>query len=177
MRRLKILFVLLCGALLCACPMQRFDHVIINKSNEILEVEYEYISLARVNDDSQIRNPAKMPLDEFQNSKSTRDWQTLIADRDYRIEDINREISIEVYETNEIRKELQPGKKIRLRLLPKEVLRVFNDDALGSPGIAKIKLSGEKGQMLMEGFGFQIFHERRTGGLLGNTSGYEIIYH
>jgi len=178
MTKLKILFILFCLFLLAACPAPRFNHVIINESNEILEVEYEYVLPMVKHDSSEITAPAKTTIAEYNDKDAGEVWRNLTAQKDYQIESREEETSVNVYGSNEKRKQTTRVEKVRLALQQGEILRVFVSEHINKAikNLKRISLKGAKGKLEIEGDGFEQFAEYRTGGFFSGKTDYRIVY-
>lgn len=143
LRHLLMIFIL--GLLLVACST-REDFVVLNRSNDVIEVKYKWKGCLDGNADKLW--PAKLTIREFE--QSSPDWSTL-TDQQFRQDECTFVVNV----------------------LPGEALRVYRDFNYrgnkfeGSEfqfAIQDLEISGRKGSVRLEGKQTQnSFKENRSG--------------
>lgn len=173
MYKLKTILILFFLLSLTGCPAPEYDHVIINESDSILEVEYEYAMMSVKYDSSQVSNPAKTNLEQYE--KEAKNWITFSPQNEYQLESAGEE----TITTPNNERSKQEIKRINLKLLPNEVLRVFVSAHINFDlkNLRKISLRGENGKLEIEGAGFEQFAAYRPGGFFTSTKDYRLVYH
>lgn len=152
--KILLLIVLSLSLLTCACSYS-IDFAIINNSDSEIEVEYIWkAKLPAMTDPSE--KPWKMNVSNYNSRFSSKEW-TEVADKDF------------VYDPN--------TKKVKLKLLPNEVLRLTfvsdlqmkNEDIEHFP-IESVRLNGKRGEVIYEGNEFYKQFEKK------NIQNYFITY-
>lgn len=167
--------ILLSVCFLTACPAPESDHVIINESKTMLDVEYEYVTGGIQEGHWKLAEPAKINLEQFGNGDSQTAWTALTAENEYQSETIGENSSAD---SNDNPQRKSGVKKVKLKLLPNEVLRVFISSHINSDlkNLKSLRLSGENGKFEIEGNGFEQFSAYRTGRFFTDTNDYRIVY-
>lgn len=176
MNKLKAFSVLFCLVLIAGCSAPKYDHVIINQSNTILEVEYEYAEQVGKLTSLQLSNPARMSWNDYQKAEAPSEkWIKLAAGNEYQVESVGIETLKDSTATEKIQFET---KKAKLKLLPNEVLRVFVSSHINFDvkNVRKIVLRGENGKLEIEGAGFEQFFNHCEGGFFSQRCDYRIVY-
>ena len=173
--RLRLAFFLASICLLTACPAPEFNHVIVNESKTVLDVEYEYVTGRLREDHSTIANPAKMNAEQYENGGQNDQWINLTAENEYDLATVAEESIVEP-NTNQQRK--LEVKRVKLKLLPGEVLRVFVSSHINIDlkSLKKISLRGANGSLEIEGAGFEQFSAYRPNGFFTDTKDYRLVY-
>lgn len=170
-----LLFVIL----MSACQPNRYNFVIINRSETILEVEYEYGEPSTKYDDYLLSTPAKIPFEIYDKDDNYKEkWQTLMPDKDFEFETREESVTEKNTTSEETVGSKKQFKKVKLELQPNEVLRVFYSDAINySPkGVRRLYLQGDKGKLLIEGDSFKQFTEYRPRGFLAQIKDFRLVY-
>ncbi len=165
--------------LLCACPAPKYNHLIVNRSGEVLEVEYEYVLPSVKYDDSRITTPAKTSAARYEDENAENIWQNLNAEKDFQIEMRVEEMEIKVHGANkETSSQTVRIATVKLQLQPNEILRVFVSEHINSEikNLKRITLKSKKGNLKIEGEGFEQFNEYRTGGFFSVKSDFRIVF-
>lgn len=178
MRKASVGFVLAFTVLLCACSPLALNHIIVNESDAVLEIEYEYVLPMTKYDKAQITTPAKMTFGQYNEEDSEKYWRGLTATQDYEFEARQEERIIKINGKDEHYKQPHEICTVRLKILPGEVLRVFTSARINSDikNLKRISLTGEKGKLEIKGDGFEQFTEVRTGGFFSGRTDYRIVY-
>ena len=173
--KLQFVSLLISVCLLTACSPLKLNHVVINESKTILEVEYEYVIGMRRGDSDELNNPAKMTLEQYEKSDVETPWNDLSAENGYELQSVSEETSNIPISDEQIKKE---DKKVIIKLLPGEVLRVFVSEHLNDDrkNLKKISLRGENGKLEIEGAGFEQFSDYRPDRFFTDTKDYRIVY-
>lgn len=177
MIKIKICAVLLCLLWLTACPAPEFNHVIINESNEDLNVEYEFFLPMVKHDYSDLTAPAKMTLAEYNGGEAEKKWRKLVAPNDYESE-MTKEDAEESEDNQTGENQAREVGIYRLKLMPGEVVRVFRSAHINYDikNVKRILIKGRKGKLEIEGTGFEQFNPPFKGGLFPQISDYRIVY-
>jgi len=176
MTKLKTLLILLSLFWLTACPAPEFNHVIVNESDMVLEVEYEFFLPSVKHDSSQLTAPAKMTLGEYDGEDAGKNWRELVAQKDYELEIRKEAAKWSGSQASE--KHIEDVWKYRLKLMPGEVLRLFHSSHINFDvkNLKKIILTSDKGRLEIEGDGFEQFAPYSWGGFFSRRSDYRIVF-
>lgn len=173
--KLQFVLLLISVCFLTACSPLKLNHVIINESKTTLEVEYEYVIGMRREDSSELDKPVKTTSEQYEKSGVETAWNALSAENGYELESVSEE-TINNPNTNEQMK--KEDKKVKIKLLPGEVLRVFVSTHLNGDrkSVKRISLRGENGKLEIEGAGFDQFSDYRPDRFFTDTKDYRIVY-
>lgn len=170
---LYLLVLLFSACILSACPAPRYDFVIINRSNETIEIEYEFILYDMEHDYWREKSPAKMITSEYEKNDN-KNWEILEIGKDFLSE--NEKLpNPQQSETSSNEIFLN---KVKLQLKPNEVLRVLNSDVVNSDirGVKKLNIKSKSGSLIIEGDGFRQFYRYKKGGLFSGRTDYRLVY-
>ena len=172
--KLYVAIFLFSVCFLTACPAPESDHIIINDSKTILNVEYEYVTGKLAEDHTKLSEPAKIGFQQYGNGGSETQWTNLTAENEYQLENVGESSATD--SNNRQRK--QEIKKVKLKLLPGEILRVFVSSHMNIDlkNLKSLKLIGENGKFESEGDGFEQFSAYRPDRFFTDTNDYRIIY-
>jgi len=170
------LFLAVC--LLTACSPLAYNHVVINESDDVLDIEYEYFVPMVKHDNSQLTTPAKMNLTQYADEDAEKIWSDFSGQNEYETESRKEEVVSAENMNNEKITATEEVRSVRLKLFPGEVLRVFASTRVNHKltDVKRISLIGKKGKLQIEGAGFEQFAEHRTGGFFSGAADYRIVY-
>lgn len=174
-KNFKITFILSALLWLTACPAPEFNHVIINQSDSVLRVEYEYVLPQVKFDSTDITAPMKLSLEQYEASGgAAKHWTAFSEANEFQIESRNEEAT-DAQTGQALKREI---KTVKLALLPGEVLRVFVSGHINFDmrNLQRIRLTGERGRLEIEGAGFEQFSNHRPDRFFTDTRDYRIVY-
>lgn len=148
MTKISITALILIVCLLTSCSPPNTDYVVINKSDVVLEVEYEFFGASPVESNKPF--PAKQELAkyELENDSHKNDWRSVTND-EYEIEKDQRERIVRY--SQDKKREVVETTKIKLKLLPGEVLQVTEAQfSFDESKLCRLSLKGERGNIIYE---------------------------